>query len=124
MAGRMAADLPEMLDVVERDRVAAKHFVFRIHRLDAGQMQKRPQEHGRVAVGQHEAVAVGPDGIGGVEAHHPVPQDVCHRRHSHRRAGMSRVGRLHGVDRQRADRIDAQRGDVLVARKVRHCGPL
>ena len=117
MAGRLAADLAEALDVVERDRVVAEHFVLRVHRLDAGQMQHRPQQHRRVAVGQHEAVAVGPDRIGGIEAHHAVPQHVRQRRQRHRRAGVAGVGRLHGVDRQRADRVDAQRGDVLVARK-------
>ena len=37
-----------------------------------------------------------------------LPERVSHRRQRHRRAGMARVGRLHGVHGQRADRVDAQ----------------
>ena len=42
---------------------------------------------------EHEAVAVRPDRIGGVEAQEPpVPQRVADRRQAHRRAGMAGIG--------------------------------
>jgi hypothetical protein len=44
-------------------------------RLDAGQMQHRVEQHRGVADGQHEAVAVRPDGIVRIEAQ----MKFCHR---------------------------------------------
>ena len=61
-----------------------------------------------MAVGQHEAIAIGPDRILRIEAHDPVPDRVDQRRQRHRRAGMARLGLLDGVDGQRADRVDRQ----------------
>ena len=61
-----------------------------------------------MAGGEHEAVAVGPDGVFGIEAENALPQGVNGGRHAHGRAGMTRVGLLDGINRQRADGIDAQ----------------
>src|SRR5205823_1378739 len=68
----------------------------------------RIQKHGSVADRQHEAIAIWPDGIARIEPEDFLPQSVDHRRQSHRRARMPRVGLLHGIHRQGADRIDAK----------------
>ena len=50
MAGALAAELAEPLDVVERDRGLAEPLVFRVDGLDAGEMQQRSKaasRHGR-----------------------------------------------------------------------------
>ena len=108
MARRLAAELAEMPDVVERDRRLAQPLVLGVHRLRAGQMQHRPQQHRGVAVRQHEAIAVRPDRVLRIEAHDPVPERVDQRRQRHRRAGMAGLGLLDRVDRQRADRVDRE----------------
>ena len=96
MAGRPRAQLTELLEVVlEADVVA-------------GQIEGRIQQHRGVAAGQHEPVAVRPLRIAGVVAHHARIQDVGERRQRHRGPRMPRVGLLHPVHRQRADRVDAQ----------------
>ena len=59
-----------------------------------------------MAAGEHEAIAAGPERIVRIVAQHVVPQRVGHRRQGHRRARMARVGRLDGVHRQGADRVD------------------
>ena len=114
MARRLAVELAEMADVVERDRRLAQALVLGVHRLGAGQMQHRPQQHRGMAVGQHEAVAIRPDRILRIEAHDPVPQRVDQRRQRHRRAGMARLRLLDGVDGQRADRVDRQLIELFV----------
>ena len=81
------------------------------------EMEQGVQQHRGVAGGEHEAVAVGPGGIARIVAEEPAPQHVRHRGQRHRRAGMSRLGRLDRVHRQRADRVDAAPGEVVV-RKV------
>ena len=60
VAGREAAPLPELLDVVQRQVVT-------------GQVQQRVQQHRAMAGGEHEAVAVGPAGIARV-----VPEEALH----------------------------------------------
>ena len=73
----------------------------------AGQVQQRVEQHAAVARGEHEAVAVGPGRVGGVEAQVPREEDVRHRRRAHRHAGMTGLGLLHGVDGEEADGVDA-----------------
>ena len=63
-------------------------------------MQHRVEQHRGVPVGQHEAIAVRPDRILGIEAQKVLPQRVSHRRHRHRRAGMARIGLLHRIHRE------------------------
>ena len=108
MARRLAAHLPERLDVVQGDRRGAKLLVLLVHRLDLGQVQHRPQQHRSVAVRQDEAVAVRPDRVLGVEIHDPVPQRVGQGRQRHRRPGMPRLGFLDGIDGQCPDRVDRE----------------
>ena len=76
-------------------------------------MQHGVQQHGGVAVGKHEAVAIQPGGIGGIIAQKFLPQAIGDRRQSHRRARMARVGLLHGVDGQSSNRVNAQRVQLL-----------
>ena len=52
---------------------------------------------------QDKAVAVGPIGCGGIETQMLVEQHGRHIGHAHRHAGMTRIGRRHGVKRQRAN---------------------
>ena len=94
MARRAAAELAEVLEVVEGEAVA-------------GEVQQRVEQHAAVAGGEDEAVAVGPVGMGGVVLEVPGPEHVRHGRHAHRHARMARVGLLHGVDGQEADGVDA-----------------
>src|SRR5216683_6329097 len=84
----------------------------------SGEIQHRVQQHGRMPVRQDEAVAIGPDWIGGIVTQELLPQTINHRGQSHGSAGMSGVGLLHRVNRQSADGVDAQ-GVELLARQYR-----
>ncbi len=95
MSRRPAAPLAELLQVVEREAVAAE-------------VETTVQQHGRVAARQHEAIAVGPMRVGGIMLQVLREEQITERRESHRRAGMTRVGLLHGVHGQRADGVDGE----------------
>jgi len=86
---RLAADLAEALDLLKR------------HVLHPRQVEEGIQQHRAVAVGQQEAVAVDPVGIGGVELHEVAVEhgrDVGHAR-------MAGLRALHGVDGKEADAV-------------------
>ena len=55
----------------------------------ARQMQKRVNQHGSVAVGEHKAVAVAPMRVAGVVVQMLAPQSDCDIGHAHGRARMS-----------------------------------
>ena len=76
MAGRMRAHLPEMLDVLDRQRIA-------------GQMQHGVEQHRTVAIGQNEAISVGPARIRRTVAQEIVPEHLGDIRHAHRHARMA-----------------------------------
>ena len=61
MAGRLAVELAEAADVVERHRGLPQRLIFGVHRLRLGEVEHGPEQHRGVAVGEHEAIAVGPD---------------------------------------------------------------
>ena len=107
-------DLAEALDVLERDRQLAEPLVGGVDRLHAGEVQQRVEQRRGVADREHEAVAAGPDRVVRVEAQEVLPERVGDGRHRHRRAGMTGVGGLHGVHRERADGGDGE----LVQRRV------
>ncbi|MNS45853.1 hypothetical protein D3C72_783310 [compost metagenome] len=70
-----------------------------------GEMQQGVQQHGAVAVGQHEAVTVGPLGVVRVVLEVATPQhfgDICH---SHGGARVTGVGFLNGIHTQCANGI-------------------
>jgi len=108
VAGTLAAELAEAADVLERHRGRTQALVVGIDRLDARQMQHGVKQHRGMPVGEHEAVAIGPDRILGIEAQEVLPQREDDGRHGHRRARMPRLGRFDGIDRERADRVDCE----------------
>ena len=114
MSRTFAVELAEPLDVVERDREFSETFVLGVDCLDAGEVQRRVQQHGSMAVGQNETVAVWPDRIVGVEAQELLPKRIDHRRQCHRRAGMAGIGLLHGIHRERANGVNAKLIDCAV----------
>src|SRR5262249_17417783 len=74
MAWRVTPKLAKAPDIVEGNGRPAQRLILGIHGLCAGKIEDRPQQHRRVAVRQHEAVAAGPDRILRIEAHHSVPE--------------------------------------------------
>ena len=77
---RLAVDLTEAADVVERHRRPPEPLVIGIHGARPGEMQDGPEQHRGMAVREHESIAVGPDRILRIESHHAVPQRVHERR--------------------------------------------
>ena len=106
----LGAPLPEVAQVVEGE-------------AEPGEVEERVEQHRRVPVREHEAVAVGPVGRRGVVLHHPGPQHVGEGRQRHRRARVARVRLLHGVHRQPADDVDPALFDALLDVDRRHCAP-
>ncbi len=95
MARRPRAPLPEGAEVVEGEPVA-------------GQVQHRVEQDRRVAVREHEAIAVGPERVGRIVPHDPREQHVGERGECHRGSGVARVGCPWGVHRQAPDDVDAE----------------
>src|ERR1043166_4145412 len=111
-----AVELAEMTNVIKRNRWMTEAFVFSVDRLGAGKMEHGPEQHRGVAVREHEAVAVGPDRVLGIEAHDAIPDRVNQRRERHRRAGMPGLGLLHCVHRERANGVYRQLNNFLIVR--------
>ena len=97
VAGRPRLELAELLQVVELEAVP-------------GQVQQRVLQNRRMAVGQHEPVAVGPFRIGGIVLHDPRVEDVAERRQRHRRALVPAVRLERSVHRHAADQRDGLLG--------------
>ena len=93
MARRQRSELAEVLDLVER------------HVLVAGEIQQRIEQHRAVAGRQHEAVAVRPVRIGGVEFQELREQHGGDVGGAHRQAGMAGFRLLDGVHGEATDRI-------------------
>ena len=79
--------LAKVLQVVQRDVVA-------------GKVQRAVLQHGRMAVGEDEAVAVGPRGVCRIVLHVLDEQQVGQRRQRNGRAGMAVRGLFDGIDCQ------------------------
>ena len=92
VAGCLRAELAEAHDLVER-------------KLVAEEVEQRVEQHRRVAVREHEAVAQRPLRIAGVEAQVPVPQLEGRPREAHRRARVTGVRLLDRVDGEEADGV-------------------
>src|SRR5277367_3275278 len=90
MTRALAAELPKPLDIVKRHRELTETLVLGINRLDAGEIKYRVEQHRGVAVGQHEAVPIGPNRILWVKSQKILPNCVNQRRQSHWRARMAR----------------------------------
>ncbi len=95
VAGGAAPPLPELLQIVERQVVA-------------GEVQQAVEERRAVAGGKHEAVTVGPARVRRIVLHRPGEERVADGRGPEREARVAGVGLQHGVDGQRADRVDAE----------------
>src|SRR6516162_194694 len=108
MAGRFAIELAEAANVVERDRRLPQRFVVGIHGLNASEMKRRPEQHGGMAVRKHEAIAMEPDRVLWIKFEDTIPYRIDQRCERHWRSGVSGVGLLHGIDGERANRVDAQ----------------
>ena len=93
MAGRLGADLAELLDVLDG------------HVLIAREVEQRVEQHGAVACGEDEAVAVGPERLLGVEFQVSREQHRGDVGSTHRQSGMARIGLLDGIHGKEADRI-------------------
>jgi hypothetical protein len=92
VARRFAVQLAEALELLDRQVVA-------------GEMQQGVDQHRAVAVGQHEAVTVGPVRIGRVVVQVIAPQHFGDVGHAHGGAGVAGVGGLHAVDGEKADGV-------------------
>lgn len=81
--------------------------VSRAHRdaVVASEVEQRVLEHASVAGGEHEAVAVEPVGVLGVEPEELVEEDVAKGRAAHGEAGVAGIGLLHGVHGQEPDGV-------------------
>ena len=101
VARRLAVQLAEVAQLAHRQLVA-------------GEVQQRVEQHAPVAVAQHEAVAVGPAGVGRVVAQCAAPQRHGDLGHAHGRAGVAGIGLLHGVHGQGADGVGHQGGVGVV----------
>src|SRR5690606_25938137 len=71
----------------------------------AGEVEQGVDQHGAVAVGEHETVPVGPLGVGRIVAQDIVPQHFGDIRHAHGGARVAAVGLLDGVHTEGADGI-------------------
>ncbi len=77
-----------------------------VHRqLVTGEVQQRIDQHGPVAVGQHETIAVGPVGIGRVVLQEVVPQHLRDIGHAHGGAGVTGIGLLDGIHAERTNGV-------------------
>ncbi len=81
----------------------AKRLEILDRQVVPGQVQQRVEQHRAVAVREHEAVAVGPRGVGRVVAQVVVPENLGDLGHPHRHAGVAGVGLLDRIHRQCAN---------------------
>ncbi len=70
-----------------------------------GQMQQGIDQHGAVAVGQHETIAIRPIRIARVMLHIIVPEHLGDVGHAHGRARVPGFGFLHGIHTQRTNGV-------------------
>ena len=95
VARRLAAQLPELPQIIERQRVAVE-------------VQQRVLQHRAVSRRKDEAIAVRPIRRGRVELEEARPQHVGDVRHAERHPGVPGVGGLDAVDGQATNRGGAQ----------------
>ncbi len=98
----------------------AEVLELRHRQVVAGQVEERVEERRAVPARKHEAVAVGPLRVARVVLQVALPEDVRHRRGVQREPRMAGVRGLRLVDRQRADRGDAELVDLGEGRGVDH----
>ena len=99
VAGGFGMQLAEVLDVVDGEVVAA-------------QVQQRVQQHRAMTIGEHEAVAVEPGGIGRAVLEVRRPQGHGNVGHAHRHAGVAGLRLLDGIHGQHTHGVGHAAGGV------------
>jgi hypothetical protein len=104
--GRLDAGRQEVLGVARGDGARLTEALYLVQRqVVAGQVQHRILQDRSVSGGEDEAVPVLPAGVLRVVAHELREDGVRQRGQRHRGAGVAVAGLLHGVHRQRPDRV-------------------
>ena len=93
MAFGAGAELAEPLDLVDR------------HRLVAGEIEQRIEQHRAVTGREHESVAIRPLRIGGIEFQELGEQHGGDIGGAHRQAGVAGFGGFDGIHREGADGV-------------------
>src|ERR1700710_1511472 len=78
-------------------------------------MQRTVEEHGGVTVGEDEAVAVDPFGVGRIVLHELVIEQVGDGGAGEGRAGMAGVGLLNSVDGEEAEGVDGELVELVLS---------
>ena len=86
----------------------AEAFQFFERQIVAGEMEQAVEQHGAMTGRQDEAITVEPQWVLGIEFQVLRPERVGHRGRAHRHSRMTRVSLLHGIGREKADRIYAE----------------
>src|SRR5258708_1194958 len=97
VSGSAAAELAEALDLVHWNGKVLLHFAFCIYGADTCEMQRGIEKHGSMAGGENEAIAIGPERVGGLIGKKTLPQGKTHCRQSHASPRMARLRPLHRV---------------------------
>jgi hypothetical protein len=97
VTGGSRTPLPKVPQLVEREVVTCK-------------MENRVLQHGRVTARQHKPVAVGPGRVVGVVLEEAGPERKRGGGQGHRGTGMTRLGSLDGIHRERAHGVDGNPG--------------
>ena len=100
MAGRAASPLPECAQLRKRKVIPVE-------------VKEGVEESRSVTGGEDESVAVRPARVPWIMAQIARPEDVRHRRGAERQPRVTRIGRLHGVNGQESQRVDAPSVDRL-----------
>ena len=93
VTGRARPPLPELPQVVEREVVARE-------------VQRGVLEDAGMPGREDEPVPAGPVRVGRVVPHHVAVEEIRERRECHCRAGVAGIRLLHGVHRERPNRVD------------------
>ncbi len=99
VTGGVRAPLAELLELLER-------------KIVAGEVQDAVLQGRRVAIGEHKAVAIGPERVGRVVLHELVEEQVGHGRAAERGAGVAVLGLFHLVDGEKTKGVDGELVDV------------
>jgi len=105
LAVRSRRPILEISEQAVDEVVLVRDVVVERHRLVAGEMEQRVEQHRAVTGREHEAVAVGPSGIACVEFQEAREQYCRHVRHTHRHPRMSRLRLLDGVDGKKPNSV-------------------
>ena len=92
MAGRARAQLPEIFDVLDRERMAR-------------QVQHRIEQHRCVPVGEHEAITIDPARVRRVVVHDLTPKHLGDVRHAHGSTRVPRGRLLHRIHGERPNGV-------------------